>query len=346
MVVAVAVVGAVGYAAMRTSAAAAPSGALASTASTFRVTGYAETGATTAAQLTASKKLLTTVGVDGVNLTADGDGVTAVDPESLALLADAHHDGKKAELLFGNFSDELGDFSDPLAEKMFASPANIQSVVATLTADVNSGGWDGITVDLESLNDWGDPAHKRDDNAGLDAFVTALRTSLGDKTVSICLSATSDSYTDLGYDLPVLSKQVNNIVLMAYDQHGPTWSNAGPVGGYPWVKSTVAKLVKSVPRSRVQLGVGEYGYSWPGDAEGGGDGNGRTFTDAEARAYVKSHHGKAVWSSTQKEWHSTLADGTVIWWSDHKSFEARLSLAHRLRLGGVAVWSLGEGDPL
>src|ERR1700712_860922 len=68
----------------------------------FTVTGYAEAGGTTAAEVTASAKALTMVGVDGVNLTEDANGITAVDPSALTLLAQSHKLGKKAELLFGN----------------------------------------------------------------------------------------------------------------------------------------------------------------------------------------------------------------------------------------------------
>jgi spore germination protein len=340
VVVAVAVAGAVAYTAFRPASTltAVPAS---TTASTFRVTGFAETGDTTKAQINDSAKVLTNVGVDGVNLTSDGDGITAVDPDSLTLLHEAHADGKTADLLFGNFSDEIGDFSQALAEKMFNSPTHISDVAAALSAEVTNDGWDGITVDLESLNNWG--ADRGADNAGLDAFVTALRSALGSKTISICISATTGSYADLGYDLGTLSAQVNNFVLMAYDQHGPTWSNAGPVGGYPWVKASVADILKSVPSSSVQLGIAEYGYSWPKGHESSA---GKTYTDHGARKFVADHHAKSVWSVRDQEWHATTSGGTVIWWSDHKSFESRLKLAHSLKLGGVAVWSLGEGDPL
>lgn len=306
----------------------------------FTVTGYAEAGATTESQLTASRSALTEVGVDGVNLTADGAGVTAPNAAALALLAQAHKLHKKASLLFGNYSDTIYDFSDSIAEKMFGSSDNIHAVVADLVGEVDSGGWDGVTVDLESLNGFGEQGHTRDDNAGLDAFVTALRKALGKRTLSICLSATTASYEDLGYDLGTISKQVDDVVLMAYDQHGPAWSSAGPVGGYPWVKQSVAGLRKGVPAAKIQLGIGEYGYSWPTS------GKGTVYTVAAMRALVKSGGGTPIWSASQKEWHATLSNGTVVWWSDDRSYQSRLALARKLGLAGVAVWSLGQSDPL
>jgi spore germination protein len=283
---------------------------------------------------------MTEVGVDGVNLTASGDGVSAPDAATLHLLADAHTHHLKASLLFGNFSNAIGDFSDPLAEKMFRSPAHIRAVVDALVREVHRHHWDGITIDLESLNGFGESGHTRDDNAGLDRFVTALRTALGSRSLSICLSATTSSYADLGYDLHTIGARVDHVVLMAYDQHGPQWSKAGPVGGYPWVRQSVHLLLKNVPAAKIQLGVGEYGYTWPTDATG------TNYSDSAMRALVTRSGAKAVWSSSQLEWYSTFPDGETVWWSDARSYRARLTLAHQLNLGGVAVWSLGQGDPL
>lgn len=307
----------------------------------FRVTGYAEAGDTSFSQLSASRKALTSVGVDGVNLTADGAGISAVSSSALNLLHESRALGKKAELLVGNFSADKNDFDDALAEKMFDSPDNIASVVAALKAEVKKHGWDGITIDLEALNSWGADGHTRDDNAGLAAFVTAVKQAIGNRSVSIALTATTGSYTDLGYNVKAIAASADHLVLMAYDQHGPTWSASGPVGGYPWVAASLKPLTRTLPNSRIQLGIAGYGYSWPGDGS-----DGTQFTDAAARAFVARHHGTAKWDATQKEWHATLADGTRIWWSDARSYRARVALAKAQHLGGVAVWSLAASDPL
>ena len=318
----------------------------ATNAAPFAVTGYASTGATTDAQLAASRKAMTIVGVDGVTLTSDGAGVSPVGSANLALLREAHHIHKKAELLFSNYSNAIGDFDANLVARMLKSPAARSAVVGTLAADVRSQGWDGITIDLESLNNFGSSGHTRDDNAGLVAFAKELRAALGKKSISICLSATTGSYKDLGYDLAALGHSVDHVVLMAYDQHGPSWSSAGPIGGYPWAKSSLNGLTRALPASKIQLGIGEYGYSWPAGSANGTPRGGGPYTDAQARALVKKDHVSGRWDATQQEWHATLKNGTSLWWSDARSYRARLALAHALNLGGVAVWSLGQGDPL
>jgi spore germination protein len=312
----------------------------------FEVTGYASTGATTTAQLVASRKAMTIVGVDGVTLTPNAAGVSPVGAANLKLLHESHKLHKSAELLFSNYSNTIGDFDSNLVATMLNSPADRQSVIAALATDVHAEGWNGITIDLESLNNFGATGHTRDDNAGLAAFAKELRAALPRSSISICLSATTGSYKNLGYDLAPLAASVDHVVLMAYDQHGPTWSSAGPIGGLPWAKASLRALEADVPAAKIQLGIGEYGYSWPSGSVNGSPRGGGPYSDAGARALVAKDNATAHWDATQQEWHATLPDGTSLWWSDARSFAAREALAKSMHLGGVAVWSLGQSDPL
>jgi spore germination protein YaaH len=86
----------------------------------------------------------------------------------------------------------------------------------------------------------------------------------------------------------------------------------------------------------VDLGIAGYGYVWHAD------GTGHTVSDARARQLAGSH---ATWHAKAAEWSADTSGGT-LWWSDHRSYDRRLRLAHDLGLHGVAVWQLGSADPL
>ena len=293
--------------------------------------GYAESGSTTSTQLTASSGELSVVGVDGVNVTRDGAAVTPVSAEALQLLHEAHARHRSAELLVGNFDDRIGDFSPAIGDALLGSPSNIDSVVAQLAAEVQKHGWDGVTIDLESLSG----RHP----AGLTRLVTELQHRLGaHHDVSICLMATTDHYADLGYDLRALGRAADHVVLMAYDQHGPTWSGPGPIGGTPWVKQTLRPLQQTIPALKIELGIAGYGYTWPRR------GTGSQVSDVTARHLTE--HNAPVWDATQQEWRATTPSGTFVWWSDRKTIAARIAFARTQHLGGIAVWSLGLSDPL
>ena len=306
------------------------------------VTGYVEAYSTTAKTLASRSKKLTSVGIDGINFTADGGAITAVTDEAYALLEQAHRTKDRAELLVGNFDDELGDFSPGIAANLLDSPANQQATASALAEEVRAHGWDGIQVDLESLESIVEKDGGYTDR--VTAYLALVRAKLDavstKKTLSVAIMATAGDYRDLGYDPAGIAKSTDSIVLMAYDQHGPWEKTSGPVGGLPWVKSVLAKLLKSVPRSEVQLGIAGYGYSWPGK------GDGTQYSAATARAIAKKDGARVHWSATEHESYTTLKNGTRIWWSDARAVDDRVKLARAQKLGGVAVWSTGLADPL
>jgi len=127
---------------------------------------------------------------------------------------------------------------------------------------------------------------------------------------------------------------------MAYDEHGPTWNGVGPIGGLPWQEACLQQLLTLVPAAKVDLGVAGYGYTWPTT------GTGVSVGDAQARQMVADDGSSATWDSTQGEWTATLSDGTVLWWSDAKSWSLRVTLAQKYALHGMALWSLGLSEPL
>lgn len=297
------------------------------------IEGYLMTGSG-AQYIAPSASALSLVGIDGVNLTSTGAAVTATPQEAAGLVTAAKSKGLKTELLFGNFDASISDFSPAIATKLLSSTVNRKAVVTSLVSKVAEGGFDGVQIDLESLNS----SHK----AGLTKFLAELRAALPSaSTISIALTATDTAagYADEGYDMSALNASVGRFVLMAYDQHGPTWTDAGPVGGTPWVESVLAAFIATgVPKSKIDLGVAEYAYTWPGDGT-----DGEQLTVAEARAKAGN---RATWDATQQEWTATLADGTVIWWSDAKTLGLRKTYATRQGVHGLAVWELSLGDPI
>lgn len=269
-------------------------------------------------------------GVDGVEVTARANGITAVPGPAKKALRVVHHNGDRAELLVSNFSEAIGDFDPALAHTLLTSSAHRNRVAADLARLVRRQGWDGIQIDLESL--------RHHDGTGLARFASRLRADLparAELSMAVMAEGSVASYTRHGYRLTGLGA-VDRFVLMAYDQHGPGWSGPGPVGALPWARRTARPLVGAVGADRVDLGIAGYGYLWHPD------GSGRSVSDAQARALAGA---SKVWHSRAGEWSAHTSKGT-LWWSDHRSYDRRLRLADDLGLHGVAVWQLGSADPL
>lgn len=293
------------------------------------VEAYVEPGDGAAATVSDASHRAATIGIDGVTVTDDGAGLNELPGGVAALARTARAGGAAPELLVSNFSESIGDFSPEVGTALLSDPDN-RSRVAERLADLASAAHvRGVQIDLESL--------RSRDRAGLVAFAGSLEDAVHDRLgsdaeVSMAVMASTDErgYRETGYDLDVLAAHVDRFVLMTYDQHGP-WSGAGPIGSLPWAERVVGAAERAgLPADRIDLGIAGYGYVWggSGDAQVG---------PARARGLAGDD---ARWSARTAEWSATLDDGRELHWSDARSYRARLALAERLGLHGVALWSL------
>lgn len=274
------------------------------------------------------------VGVDGLNLTGRPGAVTGPTAAQRRQLRAAHAADLPAVLLVGNFSPRIDDFSEPLAFRTLRSPTATEALAAKLAADVGAEGWDGISIDLESL--------RPRDSAGLVRLLADLRAALGQEaslTVCVSNSTTAAGYRANGYDLAGIAASVDQVVLMAYDQHGPWEAAPGPIGAEGWVKAGLRALLAEVPPSQVDLGVAGYGYAWEAHRR-------RQVSDDAARRLVAAADAHPRWDAAVGEWTAKLPEGGTIWWSDARTLARRERLAAALGLHGLAVWSLGLSDPI
>ncbi|NPC95198.1 glycosyl hydrolase family 18 protein [Nocardioides sp. zg-DK7169] len=278
---------------------------------------------------------LTTVTVVASLLHPSGGRVGTPGARPRALLAAAHRAGLRAELLLSGWNDRLGDFDPRAAHRLLSSPPRIRRVAGQLARVVRVQGWDGVNLDLERL--------RRADAPGLVRLAAALQRRMpSERTVSVDVSARTSlrAYRRAGYRLGELAGVVDVVQLMAYDQHGPGWSGPGPVGALPWQRAALGTALRVVPPERLDLGVAGYGYTWPRT------GTGRSLTVAAARRLVRRDGAVARWRPRAGEWSARLSDGTRLWWSDRRSYAARVRLAEEHDLHGLAVWRLGSADTL
>ena len=312
----------------------APVAATAQVPDGLEVTGWALDSASTAL-VHRNAGGLTTLSVAGVSIAGDGAGVSAPSAGARRLLRVAHRDGLSAELLVSNYSNALGDFDPERNHLLLSSPRRVRQVAARLAGFVTDQGWDGVNIDLERV--------RAADGAGLVDLARALQTRMPpERTVSIDVSATGSvrAYRERGYRLAGLANAVDVVDLMTYDEHGPGWSGPGPIGELSWQRATLDALLEVVPPEQVQLGVAGYGYTWPRH------GTGRSLTVRQARGLVRREGASAHWRPAVGEWTARLSSGTVLWWSDRRSYARRVDLARDRGLRGLAVWRVGSADTL
>ncbi len=231
-----------------------------------------------------------------------------------------------------------------------AALANQNTFVASLSAEIERLGCDGVNIDIQNLNE--------SDRSAFTAFVRLLRSYMPKtKILSVCVAANpwgSNIGWQGSYDYAALGTISDQIFIMAYDEHY-TGSAPGAVASFSFVEKSVSYALKHVPSKKIVLGIPFYGRYWKQGSTGGGYGvtvadverlvstcKSTTWYDstsqcARATVTVTSTDNAVIWGS------SKLSAGTYdIWYENEASLEKKLSLVSNYNLLGAGSWALGQ----
>lgn len=194
---------------------------------------------------------------------------------------------------------------------------------ASIAAMVRTNHFQGVNIDFE-------PPHTRVKSV-LAMFLRDLRDRMPkSKTITVDVVPHSGG----AYNYKTMAPDVSQFILMSYDEHS-SGSPAGPVSGWPWVKSILTRLKGKVPTSKIQLGVPLYGYEWPM-----GSMHAHTIPYNKVTSSMNSH---AKWSPTFMENYAKFG-GHVYWWESLQGMNDMIHLAKSKHMAGVALWHIGYAN--
>lgn len=197
-------------------------------------------------------------------------------------------------------------------------------------------GFTGINLDFENI--------KVEDKDAYTQFVKEMSEMC--KAEGLVLSVDVTKYSPYGgtwslcYDRAALAKYADYIALMAYDENG-TWSEtAGSVASLPWVEESIQITLEEVPAEKLLLGIPFYTRLWR-------EVNGKVVKTSAigmetAMNQINTAGAKITYDTKTGQNYAQWIDGeqTVkIWLEDETSILARINLAHKYDLAGVASWS-------
>lgn len=235
----------------------------------------------------------------------------------------------RTEMLVAN-----AGFRRSVTDALLSNAAAQETAIAQIRRRATVLGVAGVQLDLENVA----PGQRRE----LTRFVTELAAGLhaDGRTLSMAVPAQveDDPHHDWSgaFDYAALGAVVDRLFIMAYDEHwvgGPP----GPVASLPWVEQVVRHALAAVPSGKLILGVPAYGYEW------GPDG-GQAYGVGPLRRRLEDVGAEIRWDPVLAENVATYRtdDGAyVAWFPDRQSLEAKVELAQRYRLRGVALWRLG-----
>lgn len=234
---------------------------------------------------------------------------------------------------------------DSTLTTQFLADKNAQSrFISALVAKCAQLRVDGINVDFESLN--------AKDRAAFTGFITDLTAAAHQQglKISVDLPRGSVKWNHLtAFDHEKLGSIVDYVITMTYDQHYSGSTVPGSVAGLSWVEEGIQEFLSyGIPRDKLIMGIPFYVREWTLDANGALLGN-KALYSRDLAALMASKPTVSTWDKTFNQYKVEYVgdDGNkrVFWLENKETVQARLELAKKYDLVGVAAWRLGQEDP-
>lgn len=281
-------------------------------------------------------QLSTTVGLD-------------IDSPSWFKLADASgklEDNSSQEAVDWLFSQNLevhplvnNQFNSSMTTKFLADPKAQTKFIEALIDRCVELKLKGINVDFESL--------AGNDRNNFTAFIQSLTTYAHQKglTVSLDLPRGSVKWNHLSaFDHTQLSGIVDYIMIMTYDQFYSGSTSPGPVAGLDWVEAGIEEfLTYGIPREKIMMGIPFYIREWTVNTNGSLASNKAIYVE-DIPDLLKGKSIKTTWDAAAGQNKIEYVEGGkthVFWNEDETTLLARITLAKKLKIAGMAAWRLG-----
>lgn len=216
--------------------------------------------------------------------------------------------------------------------------------VENLATALIDAGAAGVNVDIEEL-----------DRADASRFVDFLAL-LADVMHRHQMYLTVDvPLNEDQYDYEAIARIADAVVIMAYDEHFST-GDPGPIAGLEWFSDGVQQYLARMPREKVIVAIGAYGYDWPAS----GPADVVSFdtalsiardTNANIHTSTDSVNSTFEYTDTNRRKHTVYFLDAVSAWNQCASLRQGVNAkgaegsGAAKGVGGIAVWRLGLDDP-
>lgn len=235
-------------------------------------------------------------------------------------------------VMLSNFDRRKKEFSVPALRAFLSSPATRARAVAQLRDFIVRDSLAGVTIDFEDVPE--------DLERPLVEFVGALHATLAPLKRVVTTAVPSYATTR---ELQRLADVNDYIFAMLFDEHYGR-GDPGPVASQQFYTRHARAVVGAVPRGKVILMVGEYGYDWHDD---GTEAEAMTFQETiqAARDHGVSTQFDRASLNPYISWTDPDSVDHVVWYLDAATAYNQLHVGRDLGVAGTAVWRLGEEDP-
>ena len=197
---------------------------------------------------------------------------------------------------------------------------------------------DGINIDFEDVRDA--------DRDGLTAFTKELRYYTEKQGLNLSIDTLVPRTWTIEYDRAALSRYVDYLAVMSYDEHYAGSTIPGSVSSLPYTIDAIEKcLEEGVPASKLLMGVPLYTRVWVVDPNGKILSNSAVTMTRMAEILRTNQLSLSYLSKEMQNYvEYPASNGTAkVWLEDSTSITNRLSLVHTYGIAGSACWQYSQG---
>lgn len=238
-----------------------------------------------------------------------------------------------------------GQFSTELASQVLNNPAARQRLIDNIFATLQQKDYYGVDFDFEFVN--------RSDRDLYTTLIseTAARVKPAGYIVTAALAPkTSADQPGLlygGHDYAGIGSVANLVMLMTYEW-GYTYGPPMAVAPIDQVRRVVDYAITEIPRSKILLGIPNYGYDWTlpfvrGQTQAENISNPEALARAVRVGATIQYD--PVAQSPYYEYTDAQGREHIVWYEDARSLRAKLNLMNEYNLAGVGFWTIMDPWP-
>jgi Predicted glycosyl hydrolase len=251
----------------------------------------------------------------------------------------AQKSGVKAYAVVHNLSGS--QFNSQLAHQVLNSPKIRSNFVKNLVLLTTNENWDGIVIDLEKV--------VPTDRDNFSSFTNELHSALKakDKRLIVSLHAKyHDDPNDLwagANDYAALGKTADQVIIMTYDEHS-IGTTQGPIASKGWVNRVINYSTGIIPKEKIIMGIPIYAYDWSSNKPT----RPISMSVTTATDSARKHAVNILYDESQEVPHFSFTAAGVrheVYFENNRSLTAKLDIAKKNQLLGIAIWRLGLENP-